>query len=91
MSIIAGLPSIANVAPEALPLAPASAPTMPAPSSSAADFRLVIEEDETRGGFIYKTIDRRTGEVIQQLPRADVLKLRDEADYAAGAVHDAQY
>lgn len=90
MSITAGLSPIPNVAPEALPAKAASAPTLPAPST-AADFRLVIEEDEASGSFVYKTIDRRTGEVIQQLPRADVLKMRDEADYAAGAVHDALY
>ena len=36
-------------------------------------------------------IRRRTGEVVQQLPRDSVLKLRDDEAYAAGAVHDARY
>jgi flagellar protein FlaG len=56
------------------------------PSSDPVDLRLVIEEDQASGSYVYKTIDRRTGEVILQLPRADVLRLREEAGYAAGAV-----
>ena len=49
-----------------------------------ADMRLVIEEDKASGSYIYKTIDSRTGEVLQQLPRDQVLKLRDEVAYEAG-------
>lgn len=48
--------------------------------------RLVIEMDEGSGAYVYKTIDRTTGELVSQLPRAEVLKLRDGADYAAGSV-----
>ena len=51
-----------------------------------ADMRLVIEEDKASGSYVYKTIDRVTGEVIQQLPRDQVLKLRDQVDYVAGNV-----
>ncbi len=51
-----------------------------------ADLRLVIEEDKATGTYIYKTIDRRTGDVIQQLPREQILKLRDQVAYEAGAV-----
>jgi len=51
-----------------------------------ADMRLVIEEDNASGSYIYKTIDRRTGEVIQQLPRDQILKLRDQVAYEAGDV-----
>ncbi|HEY2750576.1 flagellar protein FlaG [Phenylobacterium sp.] len=50
------------------------------------DLRLVIEEDKAAGSYVYKTIDRRTGEVIQQLPRDQVLKLREALDYEAGDV-----
>jgi FlaG protein. len=63
----------------------AQAPVEPQ-GSDTADLRLVIEEDPASGSYVYKTIDRRTGEVVLQLPRADVLKLREEADYVAGAV-----
>ena len=50
------------------------------------DLRLVIEEDKAAGSYVYKTIDRRTGEVIQQLPRDQVLRLREALDYEAGDV-----
>jgi len=56
------------------------------PAHDPADYRLVIEDDEKAGCFVYKTIDRRTGEVVQQLPREQLIKLREAADYAAGAV-----
>ena len=49
-----------------------------------ADLRLVIEEDKASGSYVYKTIDWRTGDVVQQLPREEVLKLRDQAEYVAG-------
>ena len=58
----------------------------PAPGPDPADMRLVIEEDKASGSYIYKTIDRATGEVIQQLPREQVLQLRDELSYEAGKV-----
>jgi len=70
-------------------------PPRPEPGSKAAsaaqgsdpvDMRLVIEEDKTSGSYIYKTVNRLTGEVIQQLPRDQVLKLRDQVAYEAGDV-----
>lgn len=54
-----------------------------------ADLRLVIEEDETSGTFIYKTLDRRTGEVVKQLPREEVVRLKDTPQYAPGDVIDS--
>jgi len=65
---------------------PAAHAEPPAPSADPLDLRLVIEEDSSSGSFVYKTINRLTGEVIQSLPRAEILKLRSEAAYAAGAV-----
>ena len=56
------------------------------PSVDPADFQLVIEEDKAAGSFVYKTVDRRTGEVVSQLPREQILRLREAFDYAAGAV-----
>jgi flagellar protein FlaG len=50
------------------------------------EMRLVIEMDQASGSFVYKTINRLTGEVVQQLPRAEVLKLRDAGQYTAGTV-----
>jgi flagellar protein FlaG len=51
-----------------------------------AEMRLVIEMDKASGSYVYKTINRLTGEVLSQLPRAEVLKLRSEPQYAAGDV-----
>lgn len=75
-------------------LGPAPAPIYtPSPASAGqdyADVRLVIEEDQGTGRFIYKTLDRRTGQVIQQFPREEILRLREEREYAAGAIIDAR-
>ena len=56
------------------------------PAAAQSDLRLVIEEDETNGTYVYKTVDRLTGEVVAQIPREDVLRMRREQEYAAGAV-----
>lgn len=56
------------------------------PASDSVDVRLVIEEDQASGSYVYKTINRRTGEIILQLPRTEVLRMREETGYAAGAV-----
>ena len=50
------------------------------------DMRLVIEEDKASGSYVYKTVNRRTGEVVQQLPREQILKLREALHYEAGAI-----
>ena len=57
-----------------------------APSQDPVDLRLVIEEDEASGSYVYKTVNRLTGEVLLQFPRDDVLKMRERLDYEAGAV-----
>ena len=61
-----------------------------APNAYAPDLRLVIEEDKASGSYIYKTVDIRTGHVVQQVPREEVLRLRDTSDYAPGAVVNAR-
>jgi flagellar protein FlaG len=60
------------------------------PRGQAADLRLVIEEDASTGAFVYKTLDRRTGEVVQQLPRDAVLKLQSDGGYTPGQVVDTR-
>ena len=50
-------------------------------------FRLVIEEGAEAGSFIYKTLDRFTGEVVRQVPREEVLKLLEQP-VRSGAVID---
>lgn len=46
----------------------------------------MIEDDQAAGCFVYKTIDWRTGEVVQQIPREQILKMREEPAYLAGDV-----
>ena len=56
----------------------------------AARYRLVIEEGPDRGTFIYKTLDRITGEVVRQVPREQVERLMQGQHYSAGAVIDTR-
>ncbi|MDB5429002.1 MAG: hypothetical protein JWP35_118 [Caulobacter sp.] len=68
--------------------APARQP--PPPSQDHADLRLFIEKDENADVFVYRIIDRRTGDVIQQFPREEVLRLKDDPAYGPGTVIDAR-
>lgn len=54
--------------------------------AQAPDLRLVIEEGPKRGSFVYKTVDRTTGETIKQYPREQLVKLSEDPFYVAGAV-----
>jgi flagellar protein FlaG len=70
-------------------VAPA-APAQPEPRARVPEaapeplLRLVIEEDPASGQFVYKTMDRITGEVISQLPREEVVRMMAADDYAPG-------
>ena len=55
-----------------------------------ARYRLVIEEGPQAGSFIYKTMDRVTGEVVKQLPREQVVDLMRGGRYSSGAVIDTK-
>lgn len=67
---------------------PPSVPSAPGAEalSSTAETRLVIEQDQRSGSFIYKTVDPRSHEVLSQYPTEDLLKLRERPDYVPGAV-----
>lgn len=67
------------------PLAKSSEPRAPA-GPDPVDLRLIIEEDQASGSYVYKTVNRVTGEVLQQFPRADILKLHAEHQYTTGSV-----
>jgi flagellar protein FlaG len=75
--------SAASIAQSEIPT-PAAAVQDQTNVSDPADLRLVIEEDKQAGTFVYKTVDWRTGEVIQQLPREQVLLMRETQGYASG-------
>ena len=72
----------------AAPSKSATASNDAAPADPPAEFdtRLVIEEDKATKTYIYKTLDRRTGEVLQQFPREQVLRLHQEPGYQPGSV-----
>ncbi|MDZ4363402.1 hypothetical protein [Brevundimonas sp.] len=53
-------------------------------------YRLVIEEGSRPGSFIYKTLDRVTGEVVRQLPREQIVEAMATGDYAPGTVVDIE-
>ncbi|HEX4181633.1 MAG TPA: hypothetical protein VHY34_00025 [Caulobacteraceae bacterium] len=48
------------------------------------DLRLVIEDDPKAGTVVYKSVDWRTGLVVQRLPREQVLRMREAQNYSAG-------
>lgn len=80
-------PVASMIAQPVQPVAEAPSPTV---KGQNADLRLVIEEDEATGAFVYKTLDRRTGEVVQQLPRESVLRAMTSDDYNPGMVVDTR-
>lgn len=84
LSVVAAVPDVEPAQAIAKP-APTPTPSAVPPPSPEPDLRLVIEEGQA-GSFVYKTVDRRTGEVVLQLPREEVLRMRDAEAYVAGAV-----
>jgi flagellar protein FlaG len=90
-----------SASPEVTPALPAPAPTTtqasagnsqapPTQSDAQADLRLVIEEDKAAGSYVYITVDPTTGKVISQLPREQLLKMRDAPDYRPGTIVDSR-
>ena len=60
------------------------------PIAEAPDLRLIIEEDKAAGSYVYKTIDVRTGKIVQQIPRDEILRLKEASGYQPGAVVQAR-
>ncbi|QUD88102.1 flagellar protein FlaG [Phenylobacterium montanum] len=56
----------------------------------SADLRLEIEDDKAAGCFVYKIINRTTGEVVEQIPQEQIVKLRESDGYLAGDLIKAQ-
>ena len=70
-------PGSASGKPEAKPVAAGPDP---------ADVRLVIEEGKVSGSYVYKTINRVTGEILRQFPREEILKLQSGDEYKSGTI-----
>jgi hypothetical protein len=61
----------------------------PAPAAEGygePDLRLVIEPDETGQDYVYKLINRTTGEEVSRMTRVQVAQMGKTAAYTAGAV-----
>jgi flagellar protein FlaG len=91
MSALNPVPPVDPAQPARAPAGDVGAPAAAsAPARTEADLRLVIEEDRNSGAFIYKTLDRATGEVVRQFPREEVLRLHADREYEAGTLVKAQ-
>ena len=86
-------PTPAAAAP-AQPAQAAKAPEIsqaPAPQTGAdADLRLVIEDDKAAGSYVYVTINSVTGKVVSQIPREQLLKMREDPGYRPGSIIDSR-
>jgi flagellar protein FlaG len=84
--------------PEVTPVQPAQAPApadnpgssqaSASPIDASADLRLVIEDDKAAGSYVYVTINPVTGEVVSQIPREQLLKMREDPAYRPGSLVD---
>jgi|SRR6185503_19505238 len=83
-------PASAQSAPTPAPASPGKSQT-PAPQTGAdADLRLVIEDDKAAGSYVYVTINSVTGEVVSQVPREQLLKMREDPSYQPGSIIDSR-
>ena len=91
MSTTAPIPSVPPVVAPA-PVAPAPTPGPDAsqgpspPVQADADLRLVIEDDKAAGSYVYLTVDPVSGKVISQVPREELLKMREASGYRPGSI-----
>jgi flagellar protein FlaG len=84
-------PSLGSGAPQSDPAAKPVAP--PAEASTAvnpADLRLIIDEVGSPGNYLYTVVDQRTGKIVSQLPQNELVRMKEQPDYTAGAVFDGQ-
>lgn len=71
----------------AVEAAPSFSQTPRNDNNDSSRYRLTIESlGDNR--FVYKVLDRVTGEVIRQLPREDVEKLSSDPTYRGGRLVD---
>jgi hypothetical protein len=69
---------------------PAPAPEPEAPAAPDPGQRLIIQETETVGQFVYTVIDRASGAVVARASREEVTRMGTRPDYAAGALISAK-
>jgi flagellar protein FlaG len=81
-------PASAQTAPTPAPAPPGKSQTPTAQTDGDADLRLVIEDDKAAGSYVYVTINSLTGQVVSQIPREQLLKMREDPAYQPGSVVD---
>jgi flagellar protein FlaG len=64
-------------------------PPLPLPIDEQSDLRLVIEDDKAANSYVYVTIDPVTGKVVSQVPREELLRMRESPDYKPGTVFNS--
>ncbi len=52
--------------------------------------RLTVDKDPNTGTWIYKAINRDTGEVVSELPQQSLLEMKNSQGYQAGSVITTQ-
>jgi flagellar protein FlaG len=85
---ISGITPDPSLAPSATATASTGSETSQAKSTQAgadADLRLVIEDDKATGSYVYVTINPVTHEVVAQVPREQLLKMREDPNYTPGS------
>ena len=55
-----------------------------------ADLRLIIDEVGSPGEYLYTVIDQRTGKILSQLQRKELIRLKEQPDYIAGALFNGK-
>ena len=80
---VAKMPSISMLSND-LPPVPVNVVEPKIVSPAEHQPRLAIEQGPK--GYVYKVLDRVTGEVIRQLPHDSVVELADDPNYDAGRV-----
>lgn len=69
---------------------PAPAPEPEPTAAPDPGQRLIIQELETTGDFVYTVIDRASGTVVARASREEVTRMGTRPDYAAGALIKAK-
>ncbi|HEY2594818.1 MAG TPA: hypothetical protein VGK33_13035 [Chloroflexota bacterium] len=80
----------AQSAPTPAPAPPGQSQTPAPQTGDDADLRLVIEDDKAAGSYVYVTINSVTGAVVSQVPREQLLKMREDPGYQPGAIVDSR-
>ncbi len=70
--------------------APEISQTPASQTGADADLRLVIEDDKAAGSYVYVTINSVTGKVVSQIPREQLLKMREDPGYRPGSIIDSR-